>query len=244
MNEMIPFHFEECSVRIIIRGGAPWFTAADVCKVLEIKNGPDAINRLDDEEKATIVIADSGNLNASRSIINESGLYALILTSRKPEAKRFKRWVTGEVLPSIRRTGNYNAASVNLNDPAVLRSALITYTERVLALEAERDALAPQAEALDRLTHAEGSLTLTAASKALQIGRDALLSFMRSNRWIYRGGDGYLGYADKVNAGLLMHKITSLPRDTGRDRMVEQLRVTPKGLARLATALAQHEVAA
>ena len=116
---------------------------------------------------------------------------------------------------------------------------------RVAALrQALYGALAPQAEALDRLTHAQGSLTLTAASKALQVGRDALLTFMRSNRWIYRGGDGHLGYQDRVGAGLLMHKITALPRENGRERMVEQVRVRSKGLAHLATALAQHEVAA
>jgi hypothetical protein len=75
--------------------------------VLEIANAPHAASRLDDDEKSTIAINDSGNLNDLRTIISESGLYSLVLTSRKPEAKVFKRWVTGMVLPTIRKTGTY-----------------------------------------------------------------------------------------------------------------------------------------
>ena len=105
----ITFPYSTTDVRVVIIDDAPWFYATDVCKVLEIKNTPDALKRLDDDEKTTIDNTDSqaGQGAQSYTAINESGLYSLILTSRKPEAKKFKKWVTSEVLPSIRKTGKY-----------------------------------------------------------------------------------------------------------------------------------------
>lgn len=104
--------------RILDRNGEPWFVLSDVCHELEISNVGNASARLDDDEKDNIrnpdVNGSRGNPNLT--IINESGLYSLILSSRKPEAKRFKKWVTSEVLPSIRRTGRYGGET-----PAFIR---------------------------------------------------------------------------------------------------------------------------
>ncbi len=86
--------------------GEAWFVASEVCKLLDIKNVSDAVSRLDDDEKLTSVIPISGQ-KRSVNLINESGLYALIFRSKKPEAKRFRKWVTKEVIPSIRKTGSY-----------------------------------------------------------------------------------------------------------------------------------------
>jgi len=105
---MIPFVFEGCNVRTIVdENGVPWFVAADVCRVLEISKYRDAITRLDEDERRPVIVDTPGGPQ-EMTTINESGLYSLILTSRKPTAKRFKRWVTGEVLPSIRMTGCYH----------------------------------------------------------------------------------------------------------------------------------------
>lgn len=104
---IIPFSFEGTEVRVLDQDGEPWWVLADVCKVLEIANAPNAAARLDDGEKSTVAIRDSGNLNADRTIINESGLWSLVLTSRKAAAKRFKKWITSEVSPPIRKTGRY-----------------------------------------------------------------------------------------------------------------------------------------
>lgn len=93
--------------RIIDRDGEPWFVLADVCRELGISNVGDAASRLDADEKDDIGIADAIGRKQKTVIVNESGLYSLILTSRKPAAKRFKKWVTKEVLPSIRKTGGY-----------------------------------------------------------------------------------------------------------------------------------------
>lgn len=94
--------------RIIDRNGEPWFVLGEVCRELEISNPRDAASRLDDDEKDAVGITDAIGRNQQMTIINESGLYSLILTSRKEAAKKFKKWVTAEVLPSIRRTGSYH----------------------------------------------------------------------------------------------------------------------------------------
>ena len=110
MTTVIPFTFEDSEFRVITRDGDPWFVLADVCAVLEIGNPRDAASRLDEDEKDGVGIADAIGREQQTTIVNESGLYALILTSRKPAAKRFRKWVTAEVLPAIRKTGRYEAA--------------------------------------------------------------------------------------------------------------------------------------
>ncbi|GFE92600.1 BRO-N domain-containing protein [Acetobacter persici] len=107
MSTVIPFSFEEHAVRVLTREGEPWFVLADVCSVLEHSNPTSAARRLDDDEKITLNISEGNRGNPNTTIINESGLYNLIFTSRKAEAKRFRKWVTAEVLPSIRKTGSY-----------------------------------------------------------------------------------------------------------------------------------------
>jgi len=94
-------------VRMVMQDGEPWWVLADVCRVLEIRNSRDAANRLDDDEKGVGQIDTPGGPR-QMTVINESGLYSVILRSDKPEAKAFKRWITHEVLPSIRRTGTYS----------------------------------------------------------------------------------------------------------------------------------------
>lgn len=89
-------------------GGEPWFVAADVCRALEIKNSRDAVTRLDDDEKNTVALTDGIQGNPNKTVVNEPGLYSLVLGSRKPEAKAFKRWITHEVIPAIRKTGGYH----------------------------------------------------------------------------------------------------------------------------------------
>lgn len=103
--------------RIIDRNGDPWFVLADICRELDIGNPSQAASSLDDDEKG-IITSDTLGGSQKMVIVNESGLYSLILRSRKPEAKRFKKWVTAEVLPSIRKTGGYGR-----NTPAFIRRA-------------------------------------------------------------------------------------------------------------------------
>ena len=107
MSKLIPFSFENHSIRTIIINDKPWFIAADVCSVLGIKNHRDSVRHLDDDEKG-VVSNDTLGGNQRSIIVNESGLYALVLRSRKPSARKFTKWVTSEVLPAIRKTGSYH----------------------------------------------------------------------------------------------------------------------------------------
>lgn len=102
-----PFTFQNLQVRVLERDGEPWFVAADVCQALDIVNVSDAVNRLDSDEKDGIVTADTVGRKNNLLAVNESGLYNLIFSSRKAEANVFRKWVTSEVLPTIRKTGGY-----------------------------------------------------------------------------------------------------------------------------------------
>ena len=114
-------------IRVVEIDGEPWLVAKDVCDCLEIKNSRDALSRLDEDEKNTVVLTDGTPGNPERSVVNEYGLFNLILSSRKPEAKEFKRWVTHDVLPSIRKTGRYDLSQsdyyIPKNYPDALRLA-------------------------------------------------------------------------------------------------------------------------
>ena len=119
VTSLAPFAFEGRQLRVITDDrGATWFVAADVCAVLEIRNQWDAFTRLDDDEKGVSSIPTAGG-HQSMTTVNEPGLYSLIFGSRKPEARAFKRWVTHEVLPVIRRTGSYSTAPTPQLPPGI-----------------------------------------------------------------------------------------------------------------------------
>ena len=121
MNNLAVFEFDSQKVRVILVEGDPWFVAQDVCEIWTVTNVGDALSRLDDDEKAELtgknLIGLTDNPSVARlSIVSESGLYSLVLSSRKPEAKPFKKWVTHEVLPSIRKTGYYASDRIDPQD--------------------------------------------------------------------------------------------------------------------------------
>lgn len=247
MMDITPFNFESQRVRISDRDGQTWFALADVCAVLDIGNVGNASARLDDDERDSIRNTDvnRGRGNPDMTVINESGLFKLILRSRKPAAKRFTKWVTAEVLPSIRRSGQYGraAAPLDLSDPAVLQRLLLEHTGRALALENRNNELVTQAAALAQLTDAEGALSITDAAKALATGPRALFDWLSRQQWIYRraGGARWLGYQAKISAGFLTHKVTRLERVGQPAKFVEQVLLTPKGVARVAELMASEK---
>lgn len=123
-----------------------------------------------------------------------------------------------------------------LSDPTLLRNALLTYSEMVIDLEQKVEVMQPTVEAYDRIAKADGSLCLTDAAKALQMRPKDLIAKLSSGKWIYKraGNSHWLGYQDKVQAGYLEHKITEVTRGDGTTKITEQVRITPKGLAKLA----------
>jgi prophage antirepressor-like protein len=123
MNELQQvFDFRGQEVRTVVQNDEPWFIAADVCKVLEIKNVTQALQRLDEDERSMFNIGRQGDAN----IVNEPGLYELIFSSRKSEAKMFKKWVKQEVLPSVRKTGQYSNVKVLNERRALIESLKLT----------------------------------------------------------------------------------------------------------------------
>ncbi len=128
---------------------------------------------------------------------------------------------------------------LNLADPAVLRAALLGYTEKVIALEATVAQQAPKVAALDRIATAAGSICITDAAKSLQVQPKALFRTLQECEWIYRrpGGSGWIAYQRRIQSGLLEHKVTTITRNDGSDKVVEQVLVTPRGLTALSEKL-------
>lgn len=138
-NTALTFSFSTQALRAVIIDGEPWFVAADVCGALALDDTSKAVSRLDDDEKGTNTVRTPSG-DQEMLIINESGLYSLILTSRKPEAKKFKKWVTAEVLPSIRKTGRYVATPAPVPAGAIeqLTAADMNNLSRVVWFVANR----------------------------------------------------------------------------------------------------------
>ncbi|WP_289150240.1 Bro-N domain-containing protein [uncultured Salipiger sp.] len=133
--EIIPFDFEEQAVRVVMRGEDPWFVAADVCRVLGIVNTSQAVQRLDEDEVTLCQIEGS---HRPTNLLSESGLYALVIRSDKPEAKRFRKWITAEVLPAIRQHGRYEL--IPTPQPEVGQIAGLPIREAELWLQMVREA--------------------------------------------------------------------------------------------------------
>lgn len=197
---MLEFDFEGNAVRTLERDGNPWFVLADVCRVLEIGNPAMAASRLDDDERATLSNAEgrAGHGAQSFTIINESGLYSIVLTSRKPAAKRFKKWVTGTVLPAIRKDGAYIAgeekvATGEMTEDELLLRAMTILQDKATRLAAERDAavsqvakLEPAAGAFDNFLSTDGKLTLRDAAKQLGLGPKDFVSRLIAGGYLFR----------------------------------------------------------
>jgi phage antirepressor YoqD-like protein len=132
-----------------------------------------------------------------------------------------------------------------LKDPTQMRGYLLHYVEQVIALEAKSQAMKVDVKALEQISKADGSLCITDAAKALQVNPKFLFSWLRENRWIYkRAGNSHdVGYQDKVQTGYLEHKVTEVTRGDGSTKITEQVRITPKGLTKLAKIFAQGEAA-
>ena len=125
MKNLISFDFDDSSVRAVMISEAPWFVANEVCAVLEISNPRHAVSSLDDDERG-VVISDTPGGPQSLNVVSESGMFCLIFKSRKPEAQRFRRWVTGEVLPALRRHGHYHLPLPATEIPADFDSARLS----------------------------------------------------------------------------------------------------------------------
>lgn len=228
------FDFEGYSVRALTRDGLPWWVLADVCRVLELTNPSKVSGKLDEDEKANFKLG----FGSDATIINESGLYSVILTSRKPAAKRFKKWVTAEVLPTLRRTGTYST------QPQPDFGHVLGVAEAALvASQKAVQTLAPKAVAYQQLTCMDGLHTLTDTAKLCGKPRNRFLATLEAMGWIYRpGGKGcWSAKADKIKAGYLTHKYCDIRDADGQLKTRSQVVVTDRGVAKLKIILARLE---
>lgn len=192
-------------VRTLNLNGEPWFVAVDVCSVLDLSNPTIAVSRLDEDERAKFNLGRQGDA----TIVNEPGLYTLVLGSRKPEAKAFKRWITHEVLPNIRKHGVYItdeklklfAEHPELLD-ALMKSLYAAHAEN-LRHRAERQTLLPKADYYDAFMDADGCTNLRTTAKELNVPERWFARFLQQTGFLYRSPAGNLmPYTIPRNRGL------------------------------------------
>ena len=238
MNELKVFENPAFGrMRTIEIDGEPWFVGKDVAVALGYQNGSRDINRHVDEEDRCKTMVFDGNQDKETIVINESGLYSLILSSKLPTAKDFKRWVTKEVIPSIRKTGGYQMPSTpEQRIAAALIDAqriLAEYEEKNQALAMENSALAvdkaimqPKADYFDELVERNLLTNFRETAKQLGVGQKEFISFLLSHKYLYRDKRGkLLPYAGK-NDGLFEVK-ECINEKT--DWSGTQTLITPKG---------------
>lgn len=212
-NKLMIFENEAFGkVRTLNLNGEPWFVAADVCKALELGNPSMTVERLDDDEKGISTIDTLGG-KQRMAIINEPGLYSLVITSRKPEAKAFKRWITHEVIPAIRKYGGYMTKSL-LEQVLENPNLIYEFARRMLEeqqknerLRQELDRAKPKADYYDAFIHPESCTNIRATAKELKVPEKVFTAFLIRKRYLYRApSGGLMPYAKAADDGLFFVK--------------------------------------
>ena len=242
-NSIQRFDFKGAALRTLTdKNGEPWFVAKDVCDVLELSNVGQALARLDDDEKSSITLNDGTPGNPNRAIVSESGLYALVLASRKPEAKEFQRWVTHEVLPQIRKTGGY-IPTTDVDDDMTILAKAVMIGQRTMEAQKQRIAeqqtriveLEPKARFADAVSASDGTCLVGELAKMLRqngmdIGQNRLFRLLQA--------DGYLGKSGSnrnvptqraMDLGLFRIKETTVTHADGHTTVSRTPKVTGKG---------------
>lgn len=239
MNDVKIFESPEFGqVRTTVIDGEPWFVAADVCRALDLGNPTRALDRLDNDERTLISIKGASNGKPVNGV-NEPGLYSLVLGSRKPEAKAFKRWITHEVIPAIRKTGCYHVPQ----SPAEQMAQGILAAQKLLA---ERDAtiakqneqiavLTPKGIFADAVTASKTSILVGGLAKLIKqqgidIGQKRLFAWMRENGFLIKSGtEKNMPTQRAMDMKLFEVKEGSFVDGNGVNRITRTTKVTGKG---------------
>ena len=241
MSNIRIFNYNSVEVRTIQNDGEPWFVLRDVCNVLGLGTPARVAERLDPDEVSQTHITDSMGRQQEMTIINESGLYNVILRSDKPEAKPFRKWVTSEVLPTIRRHGMYatpDTVEKMLADPDTTIKLLETIKqERAarLALEAKAEADKPKVLFADAVSASHTSILVGDLAKLLrqngvEIGQNRLFSFLREKGYLCSQGERYnLPTQRSMDRGWFQVKETTINQPNGSVRITRTVKVTGKG---------------
>lgn len=237
MSVIEVFQYADREVRTLSFGGDLWFVLADICGVLGIANSGNVAARLDEADIRQTDIS-SGGQRRSVTIVSEAGMYEVVIRSDKPEARRFRWWVTHEVVPSIRRTGSYAVES-----PEQLMARAVVQAQEIIARKDEQIAvLAPMAEAWEEIADAGTDYAVRDVAPMLSragiaTGPQRLFDTLHELGWIYRGEkQRWTPYARAVDAGLLKVRAMAPYRDRDTGDLVPsapQVRITPKGVERL-----------
>lgn len=248
MTDLIPFDFDGQAVRVVTIDGEPWFVLADLTRTLGLAQF--RTDRLEGEVIRSHPIPDRLGRTQQWTIVSEPGMYEVVIRSDKPHATRFRRWIAGEVLPSIRRTGSYSPTPA-LTDAEIVHQALQITSRQVEALTAQVAELEPRAAVADHLLNATGDMSVGDAAKALArsgaaIGATRLFALLDDLGWTYRSAGVRHIKQRAIEAGYLAALPKSHYHPKTGDLVVDppQVRVTPKGIARLLTHLLAGEEAA
>lgn len=190
------FNYKNHQVRTFLIDGEPWWVAKDVCDILELGDTHKVMERLDEDERNTIPVTDSLGRLQETYIVNEAGLYNLILGSRKQEAKDFKRWITHEVIPQIRKTGAYSL------EPRQLIAAAVIEAQKIIAEQEKKiKELEPKAEFFDAVAGSKDAIDMNRAAKLIyeetRMGRNKLFKLLREKGVLMKDNIPYQEYIDK-----------------------------------------------
>ena len=226
------FHYNDQPFRTVQAGGEAWFVAADICKTLGLAQVSRAVARLDDDEVRLLKVTHPQNPGRSVTVnaVNEAGLYQLILSGNKPEAKLFRRWVTSEVIPALRQTGYYQLATGQSAHGNLLQFSRRDLIHLALSAEAECEKLRSKAEYFDRVADTRDSFSLGETAKLLEIsgfGRNNLIKFLRAVGLLMEGNIAKQRYVDRGYFHIVIHEYTA---PDGELRVKAVTRVYPKGI--------------
>lgn len=237
MNELKIFENKEFGkVRVQVIDDVAYFVAKDVCDVLKHTNSRTAISRLDDDEVRKVYITDSLGREQETSVINEMGLYSLILTSNIPKAKEFKRWITHEVIPSIRQNGGYIANQEQLS-PEELMAQAVLVAQRVIAdKDKQLETQAPKVLFADSVSASNTTILIGELAKILkqnghEIGQNRLFEWLRNNNYLIsrQGTDYNMPTQRAMDLKLFTIKETSITHADGHVSISKTVKVTGKG---------------
>lgn len=233
MNELKQFNFENNQVRTLLINNEPWFLGKDVADILEYTNTAKAIrDHVDEEDKLTERIVLSGQ-NREVIFINESGLYSLVLSSKLPSAKKFKRWVTSEVLPQIRKTGSY--ATPQLTGEELMAKALIEAKSIMERQNKEITEMKPKALFADTVAASDSSILVGQEAKLIsqsgcKMGQNRFFAWLRENGYLCSKGENYNMPTQKSREmDLIEIKIRTVTNPDGSVRETKTPVITGKG---------------
>ncbi|HDE9965015.1 TPA: phage antirepressor [Staphylococcus aureus] len=235
MQDLQVFNFEELPVRTLTVNEEPYFVGKDVADILGYKRTADAIREhVDVEDKGVGKIQTPGGMQ-NVTLINESGLYSLIFSSKLESAKRFKRWVTEDVLPSIRKHGIYatdNVIEQTLRDPDYIINVLTEYKKEKdnnLILRQQIGELKPKADYVDEILKSPGTMTITQIAADYGLSAQKLNKLLHQARLQRRVGKQWVLYTEHMNKGYTKSHTIEIVRSDGRPDTQPQTRWTQKG---------------